>query len=183
MAIGRQRLQCTGPAGGIVIYVKGEDVNGWQYIEAAPASAVMTAHHWGEKGTYVSGTSDAVGAGYEDTNLIVTQFGETEPNAGRRDYADKLCADFSYGGYDDWYLPSKGELELIAGKNGFLVGDFSTDPAYWSSTEVPDNSMHYAWYFGSIGYSIYGFKEYEKESGQSANMKRNLDGENENTNN
>lgn len=51
-------------------------------------------------------------------------------------YAAKLCAEVQKGGYGDWYLPSKGELNLIysnlhmAGLGGFAGEN------YWSATEI-----------------------------------------------
>ena len=57
-------------------------------------------------------------------------------------YAARLCAELQKGGYGDWYLPSKEELNLmytnlhLAGLGGFASA------FYWSSTE---NSSVYAW--------------------------------------
>ena len=54
--------------------------------------------------------------------------------------AQKLCKDYRYGGYDDWELPSKAELEdLLAGGHGL---NMFQNGVYWSSTEK-DSS--YAW--------------------------------------
>jgi len=62
------------------------------------------------------------------------------------------AANSNSGGYDDWYLPSKDELELIYN----TIGQFDSwtiynsqvklpDPAYyWSSSEINNNS---AWFF------------------------------------
>lgn len=54
--------------------------------------------------------------------------------------AFKLCKDLSDGGYTDWYLPSRRELDLLWVNNTAITG-FSTD-YYWSSSE---NSTTYAW--------------------------------------
>jgi len=69
-------------------------------------------------------------------------------NQGAGSYAAKLCFDLSLGGYSDWYLPSKYELNLMylnIGQGNALglgnVGGFSPD-FYWSSTEL-DNDL--AW--------------------------------------
>ena len=47
-----------------------------------------------------------------------------------------LCDTFTGGGYTDWFLPSKDELNLIyqnIGPGGLNIGIFNN--GYWSSTE------------------------------------------------
>ena len=62
--------------------------------------------------------------------------------------AVSLCSNLTLGGYSDWFLPSKDELNLMylyigQGNTGILgnVGNFS-DNYYWSSTE---DDINYAW--------------------------------------
>jgi hypothetical protein len=55
-------------------------------------------------------------------------------NAGTAawDRANQLCEEHSHDGYDDWFLPSKDELEELLdghGNGSFNVG------VYWSSSE------------------------------------------------
>ncbi|MDB2657501.1 DUF1566 domain-containing protein, partial [Crocinitomicaceae bacterium] len=61
-------------------------------------------------------------------------------------YASQRCQDLSLGGYFDWYLPSKYELNLMyenIGQGNALglgnVGNFASF-YYWSSTEVGSGS-------------------------------------------
>ena len=78
---------------------------------------------------------------------------------GSGSYAAQLCYELSSGGYDDWYLPSKYELNLMyenIGKGNALglgnVGGFANDD-YWSSTE---DDFTTAWYQGfTNGYQNY----------------------------
>lgn len=61
-------------------------------------------------------------------------------NAGSGDWikANQLCGDYSHGGYDNWRLPGKDELQnLIGGKHGFMFNN----GVYWSSSEEGS----YAW--------------------------------------
>lgn len=52
-------------------------------------------------------------------------------------YAAKLCDDLQAYGYDDWYLPSRAELDAVF-KQNYLITDYSLDE-YWTSTELTTN--------------------------------------------
>jgi hypothetical protein len=47
--------------------------------------------------------------------------------------AARLCGDLVLGGYSDWYLPSKDELNQLY-INRVAIGGFASN-YYWSSTE------------------------------------------------
>ncbi len=132
----------TGPAGGIVFYDKGESSAGWRYLEAAPASTEWTNKRWGGYGTEVGSGAQgtAIGTGAANTQAIVAAYGDHEPNAGRDDYAAKLCADLDYGEETDWFLPSKDELNQMYLQRG-AIGGFAS-AGYWSSSE---HSASHAW--------------------------------------
>jgi hypothetical protein len=75
--------------------------------------------------TTTGATSVGIGSGNANTNTIVN-------NQGTGNYAAKLCSDLVLGGYDDWYLPSKGELYQLYSYQGYLnISQWQ----YWSSTE------------------------------------------------
>lgn len=116
----------TGPAGGVVFYDKGDDAGGWRYLEAAPASMDRMVA-WGvDFGALPSDT--LVGSGSANTSCIVAAQGVGNT------YAAQLCDGLSYGGYGDWFLPSKDELYLMY-ENLHLkgLGGFQ-DGIYWSSS-------------------------------------------------
>ncbi len=121
----------TGPAGGIVFYDKGSYSGGWRYLEAAPSDQGKV--QWGGYGTTVGGTSTAIGSGNSNTEKIVNKLGSGN-------YAAKICYDLVLGGHDDWFLPSKDELNELY-KQRTTVGGFASD-RYWSSSEY---SSDYAW--------------------------------------
>jgi len=125
--------------GGIVAYIlqngdPGYDANVQHGLIAATEDN-STYIHW-YNGVYptTGATGTAIGTGLANTNAIIASQGGT---AGSYTYAAGICADYSVteGGvtYDDWYLPSKDELnKLYISK--YVVGNIST-AFYWSSTE------------------------------------------------
>ena len=125
----------TGPAGGLIFYDKGSVLDGWRYLEAAPSDQNQSADVgiiWAiadYQSTAVTGTLETIGSGSANTGKIIAQ------NGVGITYAAGVCDALVYGGYSDWFLPSKDELNLmytnlkVAGVGGF-AGNF-----YWSSSE------------------------------------------------
>ena len=56
-------------------------------------------------------------------------------------YAAKLCKDLTLNGYDDWYLPSFGEFNIMYENRNILSGFIQAN--YWTSTEY-DADQAYA---------------------------------------
>jgi hypothetical protein len=80
-----------------------------------------------------AGTSTALGTGAANTTTLL---GCWETN-----FAAKLARAVRDGGYSDWYLPSKDELnKLYINKN--IVGNF-IETHYWSSSESDSNYAIY----------------------------------------
>lgn len=139
----------TGPAGGLIIYINPNYENdGWHYLEAAPADQ-STSIMWfsdimdANENFFATGAlSTAIGTGKSNTQTIVNSQGEGA-------YAAKLCSELEMGGYDDWYLPAKDELNLmyenlyLKGLGGFNQGDGRE--YYWSSSEAAFDEILYAW--------------------------------------
>lgn len=158
----------TGPAGGLVFYDKGYYSYGWRYLEAAPSdlgSYVFGFYRATDTSDYLgTGTGLGIGSGRTNTEMLVESMGgEAYSNYNKdgvrtTDYAAKKCLDYEAGGHDDWFLPSKDELNLMR-QNLYLnnLGGFSDDYCWSSSESVAD----YAWcqgfndggqYDGSRGY-------------------------------
>jgi len=132
----------TGPAGGWIFYIKeGGYSDGWMYLEAA-FSDQSVGTQWGCKGTSISGADGtAVGTGEQNTIDI-------EAGCITADTAADICATLiSLGGYDDWFLPSKDELNLmytnlkVAGVGGFTTW-------YWSSSEFSAEHAYVQYFLG-----------------------------------
>jgi hypothetical protein len=68
--------------------------------------------------------------------------------------AADICANLTIAGYNDWFLPSKDELNQMY-LNKAAIGGFAND-GYWSSTEV---GFYDAWLqsFGD-GYQNFSYK-------------------------
>ena len=138
----------VGPAGGFIFYDHLDDQgslhpDGWRYLEAAPVGTEWTEKLWGGHGTAIGLTAQetAIGSGAANTTAIVAALGVG-------DYAARLCADLEYGGYDDWFLPSKNEVEAMYENlhdRPDPIGGFASK-AYWSSSEDSGaNSEVAAW--------------------------------------
>ncbi len=140
--IGAYKIGDKGPAGGLIFYDKGSVSDGWRYLEAMPVDT-HTNMQWNNGNDTDIKTGTAVGAGRVYTEAIVAA-------QGKGSYAAQICADLVLGAYDDWFLPSKDELDLMYKnlKKDGLGGFASAD--YWSSSE---NATMDAWfqYFGNGG--------------------------------
>jgi archaellum component FlaG (FlaF/FlaG flagellin family) len=119
----------TGPAGGKIFYDAGAVINGWRYLEAAPTD--FTSVQWGAYNTDIAGTQLSIGSGKNNTQLIVTQLNKL----GETGRAAQLCANLNTGGFNDWFLPSRDELNLMyTNLKTKGLGNFSNS-FYWSSSQ------------------------------------------------
>ena len=136
----------TGPAGGIVFYDKGYYSDGWRYLEAAPSDfegyMIFGYYKESDDGNIIrSGTAYGIGFGKLNTEILVGDMGDAaytsrDGTTKTEYYAARLCDTYTYGGYSDWFLPSRDELNLMylnlhkANLGGFANGIF-----WWSSSE------------------------------------------------
>lgn len=138
-----------GPANGIVFYDKGQYSFGWRYIEVATKD--LKDLEWGCVASSISkARNNEIGSGYYNTAQIVTYHDNlinyyANPsvcsNLNNGSLLAKDAILFNQGIYNDWFLPSYNELELIY-KNLYLsnLGDFK-ESIYWSSTEMNKNTV------------------------------------------
>jgi hypothetical protein len=120
--------------GGIVAYIlqsgdPGYDANKQHGLIAATADLIggPTITWSNISNTLVGTTGTAIGTGQANTTAIVGQDGCTSGAAW-------LCNDLTEGGYSDWYLPSKDELNKLY-LNQVTIGGFAESYTYWSSSE------------------------------------------------
>ena len=124
--------------GGRIAYIDSSKQHGMIAAPFDQAGAYPNGIQW-DNGTFpndpVTGaTGTAIGTGQANTTAIVKA-------QGPGSYAAKLCDDLVLGGYSDWYLPSKDELNQLY-LNQAVVGGFANYD-YWSSSE---NDTYDAWY-------------------------------------
>jgi hypothetical protein len=116
--------------GGIIFWL---DDTGKHGLIAATADQ-STGIQWYNGGAFVSdAVRDGVYAGIYNTERNII-------GSGAGSYAAQLCANYQGGGYGDWYLLSKYELNLLYLQKDAVGGFSSAD--YWSSTE---NNEASAW--------------------------------------
>ncbi len=126
--------------------------DGLRFLEAAPADVVLdgsdNTHIFGYYRTAPDGdstlltTATGVGSGKTNTDALVTAMGMTAYTSSAstnptttENYAARLCDIHEAGGYDDWFLPSKDELNLM--RQNLYQNDLGGfDGSYWSSSEI-----------------------------------------------
>ena len=128
--------------GGVVFYIFQSGDTGYIDGETHGLIAAVADQSSGIQwynGSYVTtgATGTAVGTGSANTDDIITEQGDTETS-----YAAGLARAYTGGGYSDWFLPSKDELNKMytnkatinttASANG---GSDITTSYHWSSSE------------------------------------------------
>jgi len=92
--------------------------------------------------TAVAGTLTTIGSGSANTDKIIVQ------NAAGSGYAAGLARAYNGGGYTDWYLPSRDELNKLY-LNKTAIGGFAAQ-WYWCSSQN-SGSTAFNQYFGNGG--------------------------------
>lgn len=127
-----------GPANGFIIYENPDTYGSWHYLEAAPIDIPSSPVSWASNNNQTSITSVELGLGFINTSSIVSLYGNSN-------YAAKIASDWTFGGQNDWSLPSFNELKLI--KELLFdegIGNLLNGSVYWSSSE-DNNYYNNAW--------------------------------------
>ena len=118
----------VGPGGGIIFYYLAAGFNcgptltaTCSYLEAAPSgwnTGSDPARTWAQstpanyQNTAVTGTATGIGWGYRNTRAIIQQ-GNSDTATSAAAIADSYTVTVSGVVYDDWYLPSRDELNQM----------------------------------------------------------------------
>ena len=155
-----------GPAGGYIFYDCDADNDsgnkdglkssecGWRFLEAAPYDVGSTNYPWGDD-VYKLGTDTAIGKGKSNTTIILLNASKTiNPNAAI------ACNDYKCKEFDDWFLPSRDELnQMYVNLRKKGLGGFANDSYYWSSSEC-DNDPNGAWRQNGNGGFQYNYNRF-----------------------
>lgn len=147
----------AGPAGGIVFYDKGEYTNNWRYLEYAPDN--FRSVYWGPYGLYITGTETGIGFGKANTDLIVKVLNRR----GEKRMAAQLCNEFILNGYNDWFLPSKDELNLMY---NYLKANLLLESRFG----------FYGWFYSSSQYDNSDAWGHNFTNGYQGNYRKNISG-------
>ena len=132
--------------GGIVFYVDESGQHGLVASVSNIGSFDWEPTSWGASSwnnyTNIIGTTTLFGFGESNTNSIISQL----PISYVQQSASAKANQHQFNGFNDWYLPSKEELELmyyhLNDENTFSNGE------YWTSSQY---NINFAWsYFVSL---------------------------------
>jgi len=116
--------------GGVIayIFVPGDIgyIAGQTHGLIATTSNQSTSAIWGCSGTLVSGTGSTLGTGLNNSSIIVNTCTSST-------IAAAICNNLTFGGYSDWYLPSRDELAKLYINRTSIGG--SSNASYWSSSQ------------------------------------------------
>ena len=120
--------------GGFIFYV---DTNNGEIIVATDYSEIGDVA-WGD--IFDLDTSHAIGDGDVNTQQIIE--GNQNDNSsngtefGSDNYAFKIVDELNHNGYNNWYIPSSGSMEIIYHNiHSVGLGNFNENLIYWSSTK------------------------------------------------
>lgn len=140
--------------GGIIFYIDDSGQHGLVYAQGDLTPTKIT---WFDGPIEKAGAFDTgIYDGKRNTEKLVKKFGDGN-------YPAKLCDDFEFEGFSDWYLPSQEELDLlweftaINRSNSSIVKHRGfTDDYYWSSTEINGEDVYYRSFFNKGQYTLIG---------------------------
>ena len=147
--------------GGVVFYVDNTCYHGLVAAPADQGAGLPSVSEYGTVSVADPITNVALGMGNSNTQMIKglnnnlyfnSWFGSLYwlggSNVENTNNASQYCLDLSLNGYDDWFLPSKNELNLLYLQRN-LVGGFGNGE-YWSSSlywlTESDNPYRFAWF-------------------------------------
>ena len=151
--------------GGVVFYIfveaDADYVAGETHGLIAAVADQSSGIQWrnGNTNQTTEATGTAVGTGSANTDAIILVQGPVATS-----YAAGLARAYAAGGYTDWFLPSKDELNLMYSNigQGSLLGNIGNfdDDYYWSSTEHDYSNAWYMHFDAELAFMAFNVKYY-----------------------
>lgn len=111
--------------GGKIFYIDESGIHGLIATLSNQSNSVV----WGCSYICIDGADGtAVGTGFQNTIDI-------ENGCTTSGIAADICANLIQGGFSDWFLPSKDELNLLYNNRAYVGGFISPNLLFWSSSE------------------------------------------------
>ena len=140
--------------GGKVAYILipgdlGYDENAQHGLIAATTDQSSQIQWYNNFFTNTGAIGTVIGTGLANTNTIIDSQGAPVTSS----YAARIARDHNGGGYTDWYLPSRDELnKLYLNRNVLgMLGEI-----YWSSSESSNQNAWGQWFNNSTNQGIQG---------------------------
>ena len=170
----------VGPAGGFIFYDvdadntedggAGEDglissECGWKYLKGAPTNVTIGSessfcfgyYRADDENTKITTETsiEIIGKGKTNTKAFVDAMGSSAYSAESGDdttsnYAAYVASSYTFGGYNDWFLPSVEEIKTMMNVSAL---DVTKATALWSSTELDGTEADIAPYDASGDYT------------------------------
>ena len=128
--------------GGVIFWIDPSSNNSSGLVSAITDQGTNVS--WGCQGTFISGTSTAIGSGASNTATILA-------GCSTSGIAADIASNTTIDSYSDWFLPSRSELNqmylqkaiinttaIANGGTAFIDSNLST--RYWSSSESNGNT-------------------------------------------
>jgi len=100
---------------------------------------------WAPSNLLTGASATAIGTGLSNSNSIVSTFGTGSV------YAARLCREYAGGGFNDWFLPSRDEMQKLS-INGSLI-NLAFNQNYYTSSQIDVNNVGAVYTFNSSLFS------------------------------
>lgn len=128
--------------GGIIFYIDGTGQHG--YISSL--NDQFPGIIWYNGSFVLTNAINNIDGSGNTTQIINVQ------GLGPGSYAARICREFNGGGFTDWFLPAKDQLNILYNQKT-VIGGFAGNVYYWSSTEYDiDNAWMQNFSGGQMNY-------------------------------
>ena len=133
-------------------YITGSDYVNSNDYNTSPGTF---GYEWGGYNQNVGGTSQAIGTGLSNTNILISK--NLTPNTPGWRVLWDMVEEFRSTHSNDWFVPSLNELSEVYKQRSYLENlSTNTNYYYWTSSEYGSNRAYYVYFTG--GNSSYNTK-------------------------